>query len=270
MSEHTSFHQPNQKLIPTKRETKRGWNDEDELLLKEWADHAQCYRWLHERSYSLYERLNYNYSIPVIVLSNVTGTASFGVQSISIDYREYASMGIGVLNLIAGIISTVAQFKSIIPKLKTHLTSFVDWSKFYQNIRFELAKRPENRESVDKFMNDAKEEYSRLIEVSPLPPSSVIEQFNKTFKRVPISKPEICNSLKETPIYIRNENEQKVAEPAPNVVEENKQKYIEMFQKNRGRVPTAHELISGLKDIKVSVKVSDEEEIQGTDELSHI
>jgi hypothetical protein len=33
------------------------WTREDELLLKEWADKATCFHWLHENSYKKYERI---------------------------------------------------------------------------------------------------------------------------------------------------------------------------------------------------------------------
>ena len=32
------------------------WKEEDEILLKQWADKAQCYQWLHNKSRDKYQR----------------------------------------------------------------------------------------------------------------------------------------------------------------------------------------------------------------------
>ena len=34
------------------------WKKESELLLKEWADKAQCFRWLHTRAQQKYRIIN--------------------------------------------------------------------------------------------------------------------------------------------------------------------------------------------------------------------
>jgi len=53
------------------------WTQEHEEILIEWADKAMCYRWLHAKSNALYSNLNTWYTIPVIVLSTLTGTALY-------------------------------------------------------------------------------------------------------------------------------------------------------------------------------------------------
>lgn len=51
------------------------WTPEHEEILIEWADKAMCYRWLHSKSNTMYSTLNAWYTIPVIVISTLTGTA---------------------------------------------------------------------------------------------------------------------------------------------------------------------------------------------------
>ena len=53
------------------------WTTEHEQILIEWADKAMCYRWLHSKSNALYSSLNAWYTIPVIIISTLTGTANF-------------------------------------------------------------------------------------------------------------------------------------------------------------------------------------------------
>ena len=58
------------------------WSTEHENILIEWADKAMCYRWLHSKSNMLFSRLNAWYTIPVIVISTLTGTANFAQERV--------------------------------------------------------------------------------------------------------------------------------------------------------------------------------------------
>ena len=52
------------------------------------------------------------FTIPVIIMST-TGTANFAQERLPEDYRSYAAMGIGAVNIFAGILTTIAQFLKI-------------------------------------------------------------------------------------------------------------------------------------------------------------
>ena len=72
-----------------------------------------CFRWLHSRAHALYSKLNYNYTIPVIVISTLTGTANFAQDRVPIEYQGYFVMIVGGFNILAGIITTIQQFQLI-------------------------------------------------------------------------------------------------------------------------------------------------------------
>ena len=57
------------------------WSDECEQLLAEWSEKSSCYRWLHARSEKKYRKRYYSFSIPVIILSTLTGVANAGLTS---------------------------------------------------------------------------------------------------------------------------------------------------------------------------------------------
>ena len=50
------------------------WTQQTEELLKQWGDISACYKWLHDQSYRKYKRVNYWYSIPIIIFSTVACT----------------------------------------------------------------------------------------------------------------------------------------------------------------------------------------------------
>ena len=43
-------------------------------------------------------------------MSTLTGTANFAQDRVPEDYRGYYSMGVGFINILAGIITTIQQF----------------------------------------------------------------------------------------------------------------------------------------------------------------
>ena len=58
------------------RRFQNGWTKEQEVLLAKWSDYASCYRWLHDRTEKKLSNYNNVISIPVIILSTLTGSAS--------------------------------------------------------------------------------------------------------------------------------------------------------------------------------------------------
>ena len=158
------------------------WKEYHENILVDWADKALCYRWLHSKSSSKYIRLRNLYTIPVIILSTLTGTANFALERVPEEYQGYCQIGIGSLNILAGIITTVSQFLKINELSEAHRVSSISWDKFYRNIRVELVKCPEDRINVGYLIKSCKDEYDRLMETSPTIDTNIINEFNKTFK----------------------------------------------------------------------------------------
>jgi hypothetical protein len=160
-----------------------GWTDEHEMVLAEWGDKAMCYKWLHAKSNAKYRELNAWYTIPVIVMSTLTGTANFAQDKIPESFRGYATMIIGGVNILAGIITTVQQFLKITELNEGHRVSSIVWDKFYRKIKVELSKHRPERQEVKDFFKSATEEYDRLMETSPVIDKSIIQLFNKTFNQ---------------------------------------------------------------------------------------
>tara|TARA_B100001287_G_C22626178_1_gene502618 strand:- start:419 stop:1306 length:888 start_codon:yes stop_codon:yes gene_type:complete len=187
----------------TKKNTK--WQKEHEKILIDWADKAMCYRWLHSKSFIYFDAKNRWFTIPVIILSTITGTANFAQERFDASYRQYIVILIGSLNILAGIITTIKQFLKISELNEAHRVSNIAWGKFHRNIKVELAKNPKERIPVDQMIKWGKEEFDRLLETSPVIRESVIIAFKNTFQNKEnfkfIKKPEICDELISTVKY---------------------------------------------------------------------
>lgn len=239
---------------------KNYWKAEEEDLLKNWADKAQCYQWLHIRSRDVYQRKNALYTIPVIVISTIVGTANFAQDRFSEENRKYVSMGIGSLSIVAGIISTVSQFLKISELNEAHRIAALSWGKFFRTVKTEISRHPLDRHPPSQVINLNKEEFDRLVEISPPIPKKILVEFKNKFKNVnDLTKPEICDELTATMVYdITDEEREKIIDEMVNnnkeiikkqhdkkVQEKNheiEEKYRETFFNLNGRYPDKLEI----------------------------
>jgi hypothetical protein len=235
------------------------WTSDHEDILVEWGDKAMCFRWLHSRAHVLYSKLNYNYTIPVIVISTLTGTANFAQDRVPLAYQGYFVMIVGGFNILAGIITTIQQFLKITQLNEAHRVSGIAWDKFYRNIKIELARHPDERMHVNQMLKMCKEEFDRMMETCPVIPDEIIEEFKKKFKNSieydEIIKPEICDKLMSTETFRNQWSSQENISKKKNL---KTQKNIKMkqivlafkteFSNVKGRDPIASEIIDNLKD----------------------
>ena len=193
------------------------WTREQEFLLAEWAEKASCYRWLHGRAEKKYRKANYSFTIPVIIMSTLTGTANFAMDSfVPEEHKKTAMAAVGGVNILAGIISTLQNFLRYAELMESHRASGIAWSKLNRDICIELALDPPRRKPARDFLNICRAEYDRLIEQSPMIDDSIITQFHHKFPKIEINKPEMCNGLDKCEIY-QPSKEEKAAEMLANV-----------------------------------------------------
>ena len=195
------------KNVKTKKDDKQSheeniWTDECEALLAEWSEKASCYRWLHGRCEKSYRKWYYCFSIPVIILSTLTGAANVGMDSfVPAESKSIASAAVGGVNIFAGIISTLQNFLKVAELMEGHRIAGVSWGKLQRNIAIELALDPSRRVIQSDFLKLSRAEYDRLIEAGPIIDDGIIKQFNTKFANYEVSIPSICNGLDKCTIY---------------------------------------------------------------------
>lgn len=187
-----------------KKDKKIHWSQENETILVEWCDIAQCYKWLYSRSHSQYSTMHAWFTIPTIILSTISGTASFAQASLPTEYQSYATLGIGTLNILIGICATVQQYLKISELNESHRVSSISWDKFARNIRIELAKSPDERTEAGAFIKMCRQEFDRLMETSPRIPDKTVAEFTNKFRGTTqeeidrfkeLKKPDICDTI---------------------------------------------------------------------------
>jgi len=259
------------------------WTPEHETILVDWADKALCYKWMHQRAHLQYSKKNTWFTIPVIIMSTFTGTANFAQDRIPEEYINIATMIIGTINLIAGILTTIQQYLKISELNESHRVSSIAWGKFYRNIKVEISKSPDERTSVFSLLKHSKDEFDRLIESSPSLSPYIINLFITTFSGgTPeydengleiklntkqklfndLKKPDICGEMQTTAFYLYKRKEpvpstKKIGKPlittiAQKVIENKNKKdevkeFIKLFESQKKRLPIKNEIISNME-----------------------
>jgi hypothetical protein len=182
------------------------WHAQQILLLQQWAEISSSYRWLHDQSYTIYRKKNLNFMIPIIVISTVTGTASFSLSSFPPNVAPYVPPIIGFFNLVAGLMTTVYQFLKISEYMESHRQTSISYGKLSRNITVELNLPVVNRSSSGvEFVKLCRNEIDRLIEQSPLIPKTVLNVYEVKFKDSNLIQPEIL-SINKVKIFEDTEN----------------------------------------------------------------
>ena len=113
------------------------WTSYLEDLISNWADNALSYSWLNLQSETKYRRLNYMFTIPIVILSTIVGTINVGMNSLfPPNLVQYGQIGKTELSLEA------------------------------------MCRKP-----AGEFFRHAKAEMDRLLDSSPYIPSDVIKKY---------------------------------------------------------------------------------------------
>ena len=185
----------------TSKKDKKTWHPQQEVLLQEWAEMSSGYRWLHDRSYRAFKKQSLGFTIPVIIMSTVTGTANFAQESFPDSWSSYVPMIIGFVNLVAAIITTISQFLKINELMEGSRVASISFGKLTRNITVELnlPHNERNNEGAD-FLRLCQSEFDRLIEQSPAIPKNTLMAYKLEFEDETFAKPEILH-IKKVPVF---------------------------------------------------------------------
>lgn len=181
------------------------WSVEKENLLVEWCDIAQCYKWLNSSSHRTYTQMHEWFTIPAIVLSTLTGTASFAQLSFPVGVVNYSPYIIGTVTIFIGVLTTVQQYLKVTELKENYRISAILWDKYARNIRIELARAPDERMDARNFLKLTRNELDHLMETTPLISHKTVKKFKLKFmgeENSPerkiydaLKKPDICGTI---------------------------------------------------------------------------
>jgi hypothetical protein len=182
--------------LPVKQEPKKGedhtWHPQQAKLLKNWAEIASSYRWMHNQAYMIYKKKNLYFMIPLIIMSTIAGTANFAQDTFPDIIRPNVPQIIGAINLISAIMTTIYNFLKISEFMESHRISSINYGKLARTITVELNLPVKDRSSGGaECVKTSRTEIDRLIEQSPSIPKTVLLTYESTFSGRGLSEPEI-------------------------------------------------------------------------------
>lgn len=156
---------------------------------------------MHSRAYKKFARLHLYFSLPVILLSTVAGTANFATGSFPENIQSYVPLVTGAIGLISGAITTIAQFCKVPEQMEGHRAGAIDYGKLARSIEVELNLPINDRHtSGQKFVDTCRKDLERLQSTCPDIPLRFVRQFDRRFKKKGIAMPGILH-IRPVQIY---------------------------------------------------------------------
>ena len=86
---------------------KKVWHPQQEKILKTWGEAAACYRYMNNQAFLMYKKSSMRYTLPIIVISTVTGTANFAQSTFPLSIRPLVPLAIGSMNIVTAIMTSI-------------------------------------------------------------------------------------------------------------------------------------------------------------------
>ena len=160
------------------------WTEAEEDLLESLVDEAQIRHRLHKRCYEHYKKRSQRWTLPVIILSVISGSGNFISQSFPSIEKEMI-ISIGGISVLVSIISSISQFLGLQQLAEGNRIATLSWGKFASSIRFEIGLHKKDRENAKDFYQMIVNEFQRLQEISPNIPEAVVTRYRRELGQIP-------------------------------------------------------------------------------------
>ncbi len=175
------------------------WAGYLEDLIAKWSDNALSYAWLHNKAEAKYRKLNYAFTIPIVILSTLVGTINVGMNSLFPDNLvKYGQITIGGVGIFTGILGTLQNFFKYAQLSEAHRNAAIQWHKFHRSLKTELALESICRRNAGEFFRSSKTELDRLLDSSPYIPSDIVQRY---LEENSIELPDVIGNLQKTLVF---------------------------------------------------------------------
>ena len=174
-----------------------GYSRQLESLLKDEAEIAESLSVLHRLSYTRYNTFGSIVSIPIIVISSITGY----MTALDMGW-DNSSVFLGSLSILVGIIRSIEAYFAWGKRSENHRISSLQYAKTNKLIAVELALQAEDRIAAKDLLNIIKQDLQTLAEYAPMLDDVVIQKFKDLYGKYPTKKSNLTNGLNS--IHINN------------------------------------------------------------------
>lgn len=180
------------------------WNPALEKLIAEEAERCAGLSWLHNECEQHYSTRSNWIALPVIILSTANGFLSGSSQMI-FSNQAASSIGLGVVSLFTGVISTIGSYFAWARRTEAHKISSMQYQKISKFLTIELSLPMKERIHAKDILKITREQIERLMEISPSIPKFILASYKENFGgHKDIAHPEVIIGLKK--VFINSDN----------------------------------------------------------------
>ena len=184
----------------TPSDRKLTWSSQLEQVIAKSGEECRGYAWIHQKAEQIYSRYENMISIPVIVLSTLTGFLSASSGSVIPNGPE-TSMALGGISVAVGILQTISSKFGWAKRAEGHRVAYLSYSELFNFIDVEMKLKRDERMNPEDLIKTIRETMKRLSSTAPAMPASVLERFALQFEEEQVSKPAETNGLSKITVY---------------------------------------------------------------------
>ena len=155
------------------------WDPQNEIIIIQWIDEAACYKYLCFHSFIKYNFYNKLFTIPVIIVSSITGISAISIFSFYPDSNSYFNLVLGFVTVFLALVEGLKSFLKIGELKEKYYGCNLGWERFEHNLKFELSKKINDRTYGFYFINFYRVEFEKLKDLTPVIDEVIIHSFKK-------------------------------------------------------------------------------------------
>jgi hypothetical protein len=238
------------------------WAGYLEDLIAKWSDNALSYAWLHNKAEAKYRKLNYSFTIPIVILSTLVGTINVGMNSLFPENMvKYGQITIGGVGIFTGILGTLQNFFKYAQLSEAHRNVAIQWHKFHRSLKTELALESICRRSAGEFFRSSKSELDRLLDSSPYIPSDIVQRY---LEENNIELPDVIGNLQKTLVFrggmrLSPKNESPYQAPSPTQKTTPNEAFVKISRDSLSNQLSSNALYKRTNTINESLNLSEDD-----------
>ena len=150
-------------------------NDKMIDLLNDSSERLKELKWVHARSAQYYDKMNNLFVLPTILITSVSGMASFLSTSsvVTDDTKTIFGISVGIMASVSSLLQSMSSAYNFPTKAEMHRTAASEYDKWIVKIKHEIANPNE-----PKFIENLE---SKLLEIQGnckyFPPQNICDKY---------------------------------------------------------------------------------------------
>ena len=178
------------------------WNENMELLMKDWGEKAAGLRFMHNNAAGSWKSFSNTLTLWSIGITTIASGASLVSTSIDDNLTKNTVLYIvGGIGIVSSLLQSLKKFYNAEEKAADHASIARQFGSFYRYMTLQMNYTREDRLPSDQLSEYALKEYERLQQEAPSLGGKQVALYRNTFKESNQATPDICENSFNIKIY---------------------------------------------------------------------